>query len=185
MGALAGTLRTAWQGRKNTHMTLCLRTDSWWDAGQKRRVELGARPDPRDDPLHELWSPQFLEMLNDHTFPPAVEGDIWIIRGGWRIDEDPPAFYMSYNEQRRHWPIIGFGLTCPNTQCDSGVHLWTHATDCAAFQGLPCKNGGRHSCWTWSGEIANSALTAQPSLFANYEGCGWHGFLTSGQMRSV
>lgn len=164
-------------------MTLRHRTDSWWEAGQKRRVELGARPDPRLEPRG--WDPAFLALLDDPSFQRAYEGDVWIIRGGWQTSDGQAGFYMSYDERRQDWPIIGYGLTCPNEWCDAGVHLWTHASDCPAFLGRSCKNGGPHSCWTWSGDISSGTLTANPSLFANYDACGWHGFLVQGQMRSV
>jgi hypothetical protein len=56
-----------------------------------------------------------------------------------------------------------------------------------------CKAGaGRTSCWTWSGDPADGTLAAQPSLMIMTEidgkpthSCGWHGFLTNGQMASV
>ena len=43
-----------------------LRTDSWWHAGQKRRIELGARPHPADEP--KTWAPEFVARMSDPAF---------------------------------------------------------------------------------------------------------------------
>lgn len=42
-------------------------------------------------------------------------------------------------------------------------------------------------CWKWTGTIADGTLSGTPSLFSPTDlgGCGWHGYLTAGEMVSV
>lgn len=157
------------------------RIGDWWYAGMKRAVLLGAVEDPRQTP-DKNWHGEYLDKLNDDSFEEAKVGDVWIVRGGM---EDEHRVFV-HGDGHEDWPIIGYGLWCPNERCQHGVHLWTHASDCNARYGdvSTCKTGGL-SCWRWSGSIEGGDLTAQPSLFANHESCGWHGFLTAGEMRSV
>lgn len=154
-----------------------LRGDSWWDAGTKRAILIGARPDPRQQD-RKKWDPLYLRLLNDPAFEPAQPGDVWRIR--W-VEGDPRR--QTYrHDAPDDWPIGGYALWCPNEACDYGVHVWDHAMDCPAPFGA-CKYN-RTSCWEWSGTPEDGTLTAHPSLWVK-GGCGWHGFLRSGEMQSV
>lgn len=154
------------------------REDSWWDAGRKRAVRLGASPDPATD--HERnWADHFLKMLANREFEEAKPGDVWEVR------QDPRDGRTQTVRLDPAWTVIGYVLTCPNEQCSEGVHQWTHARDCKApFEN--CKNGGP-SCWNWEGTIEDGDLTGNPSLWASADlgGCGWHGYLRHGEMQSV
>lgn len=92
----------------------------------------------------------------------AQPGDVWELRN-------------------KNGGLTGYGLTCPNEQCESGAHAWDHARDCplrAAPDAPPC--------WAWTGSAEEGTLTASPSLHVVKEwgGCGWHGFLRNGQMEA-
>jgi hypothetical protein len=65
-----------------------------------------------------------------------------------------------------------------NEACPSGVHFWTHGHDCGD------RSREHVSCWTWTGSPDDGTLSAQPSLWVvpDLGGCGWHGFLTNGEM---
>lgn len=184
-----------------------LRTDSCWDAFAKRAVLLGTRPDPRGvrritfpdrrpgragPPRITRWAPEYVAMVRDDGFEPARDGDVWRIRGHaelrGRADDGSlfTSMINSWGEDHPTWPVIGYGLTCPNRACLEGGHRWTHAHDCRGLYGEPCKAGpGRLSCWEWTGSPEDGNLSASPSLFIDWDGCGWHGFLTSGAMTSV
>lgn len=153
-----------------------VRTDSWWHASMKRAVLLGARPDPRQDPAKD-WSPDYLEFL-DHG-EEAKPGDVWVVRGQDRTQS------WGGNPDAADWPVVGYGLVCPNEACPDPVHFWTHAHDCPAPSG-PCKMGGP-SCWTWTGSPEDGTLTASPSLYSprSLGGCGWHGFLKAGELEGT
>lgn len=159
-----------------------LRVDSWWEAGRKRAVLLGAVPDPRQDDSKN-WAAHWLACLNDDSFEPAMPGDVWEVRQS----PDEPGVISYHSADRQDWLLTGYGLWCPNEKCHEGMHSWTHAHDCPARfhdDGL-CKTGekqGVQSCWIWSGSIEAGDLTASPSLFIDDASCGWHGFLQQGQM---
>lgn len=170
-----------------------LRTDSPWDAFAKRSVLLGARPDPRTTaPRGGLgWHPPYLVMIGDDAFEPAQLGDAWRIRGHVEMIERAdgsgsfPRATQHWADEHR-WPVVGYSLTCPNERCPEGGHRWTHASDCDGDYGRACKLGaGRLSCWDWTGSAEAGDLTASPSLWVNWDLCGWHGFLQSGVMTSV
>lgn len=153
-----------------------VRVDRWWEAGRKRAVLLGAIPNPLDD-ASSAWDPAWLDFLRTPGGE-AEPGDVWVLRSA------PGESGRSWAEDEvtAGWPIIGYGLTCPETKCEDGIHLWDHATGCPArFASGPCKNGGP-SCWTWTGQPEDDTLTGQPSLFMPTPGCGWHGYLRDGVM---
>jgi hypothetical protein len=152
------------------------REDSWWTAGKKRTVLLGAVPDPRRDDAKN-WSQDYLKALSDPAFEEAKPGDVWEVRLD-PTDDRTQSIRRGGNE---HWQVIGYVLVCPNEACLYGVHQWTHASDCKAPYGDVCKHGGP-SCWTWTGSIEGGDLTGHPSLFAKFKECGWHGFLQQGVM---
>ena len=159
-----------------------LRQDNHWDAGLKRAVLLGAVPDPRED-KHHNYDPQWLVTLNDDSFEAAQDGDVWEVRGS----PTKPGTIAWTSVGHEDWPLVGYGLWCPNEACVEGVHLWDHATDCPADTGKgPCKrnrpSGQVQSCWVWGGSIIHGTLTAHPSLFVDHESCGWHGWLKDGVM---
>jgi hypothetical protein len=154
-----------------------IRTDSWWEAGRKRAVLLGAVPDPLADAETD-WDPDWLEFMRSGD--EAKPGDVWVVRSTghgrtYRADQGDAG------------PIVGYGLVCPAEHCSSGVHIWDHASDCPGrYQGGVCKNGGP-GCWTWTGRPEDDTLTGNPSLLIRAEGggCGWHGYLRDGQMVPV
>ena len=142
-----------------------LRTDSGHIAGFKRVHELvGCDCDPemaagRQNAAgisHVAHDPAYADI------PAAQLGD------AWRITSTSGE-------------LTGYALTCPNESCDQGVHFWTHAYDCSP------ETREHSSCWTWTGAPEDGTLSAQPSLWVVQDrgGCGWHGFLTDGEMRSV
>lgn len=166
-------------------MALRLRQDAhWWQAGAKRAILLGARPDPRKDDSKN-WDPLYLRELNDPTFEEAKPGDVWRLV----IDPDYEAGKgRTYSWLPKDgWILGGYAIWCPKEDCNEGVHWWSHATDCKGMYGEPCKYGerpGQSSCWLWTGSVEEGNLTAEPSLFASGS-CGWHGFLRQGEMVSV
>jgi hypothetical protein len=140
-----------------------LRTDHRYIAAMKAlgkpRVESG------DDPTwctQEEW---------DAT-PAAEPGDIW----------GPVEWYGHPGS------LAGYDIACP--KCHD-VHGWTTARNCSSRRALPgggftCDHEAAHgSCWTWTGSAADGTLSASPSLHcdASIGGCGWHGFLTNGELR--
>lgn len=153
------------------------REDFWWRAGKKRAILLGAVPDPREDDSKN-WDPDYLAYLSDPKAEECKPGDVW----EFRDLGDGTQTYRRKGHTKA--PVIGYGLWCPNERCHYGMHVWTHASDCKADAGKPCKNGGP-SCWNWEGTIEDNDLTAHPSLWANHESCGWHGYLRHGEMQSV
>lgn len=145
-----------------------LRTDDWWMAGFKRAVFCGARPDPRSIPPESgRWDGDLIGKLDDPAFEPAQDGDAWEIR--WHVAEGRGLF-------------AGYALTCPDTSCDEGVHLWTSAANCPSDDRGICGHSGKGSCWDWTGSVEAGDLSASPSLHAEGARCGWHGFLAEGRM---
>lgn len=139
---------------------------------------LGAVLDPRKDDSKN-WDPDYIDFLNQDGGE-AEPGDVWEFR---RVEDSPntQTYRLEGNEKLT---VVGYGLWCPNERCEYGMHIWTHASDCKADQGKPCKNGGP-SCWNWTGTIEDNDLTGNPSLWANHPSCGWHGYLRNGEMKSV
>lgn len=137
-----------------------LRTDSLHIAGWKRAHDLrGCAVVCGDKPKrnHVAHQPR------KYRAKPAEPGDVWVLHN-------------------RNGAITGYAMTCPNEACEQGVHPWDHAYNCPvrAEPDAP-------PCWSWTGSIEEDSLTATPSLhvLAERGGCGWHGFITSGQMVSV
>lgn len=161
-----------------------VRTADFWDAGAKRAILLGARPDPRvtsPSPGSE-WSQRYLDFLDSGE--EARPGDVWILR-------QPPGQpnQRSWDESHPDWPIIGYAMTCPLASCEHGLHAWDHAHSCPAGKSeggvvQPCEKGPDRGCWDWSGSAYDGTLTASPSLHcvAELGGCGWHGHLVNGEM---
>lgn len=140
-----------------------LRADSAHIAGWKRAHRLNGCPnkdDGRDECVCSSQKPEYA------LIPEAEEGDVWASR-------------------TQSGTLIGYGLTCPAQNCMQGMHFWTHTIDCK----LPLDHGPD---WSWTGSPEAGDLSASPSLMIVTEingqpidSCGWHGFLTNGQMRSV
>lgn len=100
--------------------------------------------------------------------PPAEPGDAWRTR--WYGSD----------------AVAGYDIGCPKCR---QVHGWTTAGNCASRRKLPdggttCDHMGVGSCWTWTGSAEEGTLSASPSLHAT-GACGWHGFLTNGELRGV
>jgi hypothetical protein len=107
---------------------------------------------------------------------PGRPGDIWRIR-----------WYKDGSEG----PIAGYAIWCP--KCND-LHHWTTATNCReggqehsykSGTGVErtyyvCGHSGVGSCWEWTGSAEEGTLTARPSLLCHT--CGFHGWLTNGQL---
>lgn len=159
-----------------------VRTDHLYDAGWKRSILLGARPDPRAEPP-DRWDAAYLAFLSADGGE-ALPGDVWIIR-------QPPGQpnHRAWHEEHPDWPIVGYALTCPKADCETGAHLWDHAHECHAGHTIDgavqlCIKGPDRGCWDWTGSAADGTLSASPSLHCSAElgGCGWHGWLHNGEM---
>jgi hypothetical protein len=131
-------------------------------------AELAATPDKARE--YYANDPATLEVIL--RTPPPEPGDLWRIT--WHAPEGEPS------------PLAGYAIACPRCR---EVHRWTTANNCHVEEvGGLCvhersQNGGRlGSCWTWTGSAEEGTLTATPSLH-NSGGCGWHGFLTNGELR--
>lgn len=108
--------------------------------------------------------------------PAAEPGDTWRVR--WHNPDG-------------EGPIAGYAICCPKCR---EVHLWASAANCSSrhsypvtgtdgqtYQGYRCDHTGVGSCWVWSGSAEDNQLSASPSLHA-VNACGWHGFLTNGEL---
>lgn len=143
----------------------------------------GALPDPRTTlSEHGEWSPDWL-VFAEHG-EEAKPGDVWVLR---QPPGDPSRRH--YGEQHQDWPIVGYALTCPKATCKSGVHAWDHTHECKAGHLVggvmtQCQQGADRGCWSWSGSPYDGTLTGSPSLHCveALGGCGWHGFMRSGEM---
>lgn len=123
--------------------------------------------------------------------PPAEPGDTWRTR--WAVTVDQQVAGITEG------PIAGYAICCPKCR---QVHRWTTALGCPPVHhhkyidanGVEqkfstCAHSGVGSCWDWSGSADENTLTAKPSLHCVTEwsghptgGCGWHGFLTNGEL---
>lgn len=143
-------------------MRIRFRTDSYSEADDAARLRRGHAP---------LWH-DAEELVG---VEPASPGDCWRVR-----------WYKSDGEG----PIAGYAICC--ALCLQ-VHSWTTALNCGSrnAQGS-CEHNGVSSCWQWTGSAEDGTLTASPSLHAidqggcpaidNAHGCGWHGWLLSGEL---
>jgi hypothetical protein len=117
--------------------------------------------------------------------PPAVPGDTWRIHWG-----KPKGA-----KKRAPAPTAGYAICCPRCR---QVHHWTTASNCPSrrqvshtdprdgtvYHMWTCDHEGTGSCWEWTGEAEKCTLTARGSLFANGpDHCGWHGYLTNGELK--
>jgi hypothetical protein len=141
------------------------RSDSWHIAELKSRgIEYSY---DRTGVSREAWV----------ATPEAQPGDCWRVR--WHSPDGQGA-------------IAGYALCCPGCR---QVHPWTTATNCAGryetsyagqngqlHKSMTCPHSGTGSCWQWTGSAEDGTLTAMPSLWAS-GACGWHGWLTNGEMR--
>lgn len=141
-----------------------LRTDSAHVAGWKRVHEL-LGCDCTPEVLAESAKPAGSRVGIAHVVHEPEHAGVEGAQPGdvWRITDRPGN-------------LLGYALACPNEACDQGVHFWTHARD--------CERESCAGCWAWSGSPEDGTLSATPSLWVAH-GCGWHGFLTAGEMRSV
>ena len=99
--------------------------------------------------------------------PPAEPGDTWRVHWARTVDQvGPPA-------------LAGYAICCPKCRL---VHLWSSASNCASKNADGgCAHTGVGSCWNWTGSAEDNRLSASPSLYALHA-CGWHGFLTDGEL---
>jgi hypothetical protein len=121
----------------------------------------------------------------------------------WHNADDPELLNHPIAQPGDTWrvqwsggPMAGYAICCPGCK---QVHHWCTANNCARdipwtvvgsdgqeYSGMKCQHEGVGSCWNWSGSAEDGTLTATPSLHCTKDlgGCGWHGFLTNGEMRS-
>ncbi len=107
--------------------------------------------------FREEWKETGVSAEEFEATPKAEPGDTWRIQ-----------WYASEGEG----PLAGYAICCPGC---GRLHYWTTANNCK-----PCTHSGKSSCWQWTGSAEQGTLTARPSLLSN--ACGWHGFLTDGEM---
>lgn len=98
--------------------------------------------------------------------PAAIPGDVW--RLNWHHEVDG----VQVDNQ-----IAGYAICCP--KCKE-VHYWTSANNCGRSDGSCAHEKARTSCWDWTGSAEDNSLSATPSLLNNT--CGWHGYLTNGEL---
>lgn len=105
---------------------------------------------------------------------PAQPGDCW--RSRWAVTVDQQAAGMTEG------PIAGYDLCCPKCLA---VHHWGTARNCSQKVGDYCVHYGVGSCWNWTGSAEDGTLSASPSLHCDISigGCGWHGYLTNGELK--
>lgn len=122
------------------------------------------------------YSPEDLAIFE--AMEPVRPGDVWRIR-----------WCRPGNEAG---PIAGYAIGCP--KCGH-AHAWTTANNCGqAFtatyrdnvtgKDVPyktCAHNGKASCWEWTGSAEAGTLTARPSLLSPE--CGFHGWLTDGELK--
>lgn len=108
-----------------------------------------------------------LRPENYRKVPPAEPGDCW--RLTWHGSD----------------AVSGYAICCPRCRL---VHYWCSANNCGSKRPLPgggatCDHAGKASCWEWTGSAEAGTLTARPSLLATAPLlCGWHGWLTNGEL---
>lgn len=75
---------------------------------------------------------------------------------------------------------IGVLFTCPCGRCDAQHDCYVPFTN--PLDGGPAVNDG-HATWTRTGDTFET-LTVTPSILrsTNRGGCGWHGFITAGEV---
>ena len=122
---------------------------------------------------------------------PFEQHSDWPTREEW--DATPAAqpgdtWRITWWKEGGNGPLAGYAICCPKCR---GVHRWTPATNCSTQRMrdhgfVACDHSGVGSCWIWQGSAEDNALTASPSLWWQAEkgGCGWHGWLQAGEMRS-
>lgn len=149
------------------------RTDSWFKADDAARRARG---------IETVWfDPEELAGVE-----PAQPGDCW--RSRWALSVDQTAAGMTEG------PVAGYAICCPKCLA---VHAWTSAVNCAqpreftyvdngvTHTGKSCVHSGVGSCWNWTGSPEEGTLGGTPSLHCveSLGGCGWHGYLTNGQLK--
>lgn len=107
--------------------------------------------------------------------PRAEPGDMWRIF--WHHEVDG---------QQVDDHIAGYAICCPTCK---HIHHWTSASNCSTRgTGGSCSHQTElTSCWNWTGSAEEGTLSATPSLHCPKElgGCGWHGYLTNGELKEV
>ena len=75
---------------------------------------------------------------------------------------------------------IGIMCTCPCGNCDELRDLYVPFTN--PLDGGPLVNDG-HATWQRTGDTFDT-LTLTPSILRSIDkgGCGWHGFITNGEI---
>lgn len=146
------------------------RTDGWSFADKAKNFS---------DADFKEWGYDDETILQIRGTPHALPGDTWAIH---------------WYKQEGVGPLAGYAICCP--RC-GGIHHWTSANNCKfQIRLVPykdsdgndrtysvCGHSGEGSCWNWTGSPEENTLTGTPSLLNH--GCGWHGFLTNGQLREV
>lgn len=110
---------------------------------------------------------------------PAQPGDVWRLR---------------WYAQNGEGPIAGYAICCPKCL---RVHHWSSAGNCGSRRERELPDGegtvggkytmcdhqvARGSCWDWTGSAEENTLSETPSLLETGT-CGWHGYLTNGELR--
>jgi Family of unknown function (DUF6527) len=159
------------------------RTDSPWIAAAKAKGRTFEQE--YDGDVGDGWAPTPEARAIWDATPLPEPGDTWRVR--WYGSD----------------AMAGYDICCPKCR---EIHGWTTATNCGSRRALPeweytdpttgvksmkpggftCDHSGVGSCWNWQGSAEDNAMTASPSLWCQEEkgGCGWHGWLQNGEMRS-
>jgi hypothetical protein len=110
--------------------------------------------------------PDFIDQSEWDRTPKAEIGDVWRI-----------FWYHHVDQQQVDDQIAGYAICCPKCR---EVHYWTSASNCDRTGGSCVHEKQRTSCWNWTGSAEANQLSATPSLLCHT--CGWHGYLTNGEL---
>lgn len=84
-------------------------------------------------------------------------------------------------EPEEGMPTPGRALVRMSTE---GPIVWFRCPRDRLYCGVPAKPSPPNSkgcSWDWNGDVANPSIT--PSVNCNGGGCGWHGFITNGEVK--
>lgn len=95
----------------------------------------------------------------------------WVGTGGYGVTETATGKPVPRRDG------VGISFNCP---CGCGVECFIPMTP--ALDGLPYDNGGTNHVWNRTGDTFET-LTLTPSILRTPpRGCGWHGFITNGEV---